>query len=256
MSTPGNTQPSDGFCVSLVNTYGTMSADTVVNTPVRISEAPAGTVKNVDERFMTERIMTAEQTFKEFLFFFKKTKLWEDMENTHEDSPWHREASVAVHTQMLLDYYNANFFAERTDKQRLLSMVGCLMHDVGKPMAEIKKFSEERGEYRAYHGHELMSARIWTDYAMMRMQYGADVLGFSLMDIANVALMVEHHVPFALKDKRKRKNLKDAFIHRMGNDGHQAWLDLLNSDQHGRISDDQPKKLADVAIWMEEWELV
>ena|SRR5271167_234130 len=199
---------------------------------------------------------TAQETFNEFFSDFKTTKLWNAMENTHENSPWHREASVAVHTQMLLDYYNANFFANRTEPQRLLTMVGCLMHDVGKPMAEITKFSEERGEYRAYHGHELMSARIWIDYAMSKRQYGGKVLGFTLMDIANVALMVEHHVPFALKDKRKRKNLKDAFMHRMGEDGHQAWLDLLNSDQHGRISDDQPKKLADVAVWMTEWELV
>jgi len=200
--------------------------------------------------------MNTIEKFNEFFLDFKQTNLWYAMANTHENSPWHREESVAVHTQMLIDYYTANFFDHRTDKQRLLSMVSCLMHDVGKPMAEVKKFSEERGEYRAYHGHELMSARIWTDYALSKLQHGGKVLDFSLMDVANVALMIEHHVPFALKDKKKRKNLKDAFFHRIGKDGHQAWLDLLNSDQHGRISDDQEKKLDDVAVWMQEWELV
>src|SRR5271154_5606538 len=197
--------------------------------------------------------MTAREAFSEFFSDFRTTKLWAAMENTHEDSPWHRESSVAVHTQMLLDYYNEHFYEERTEPQRLLSMVGCWRQEGGKPMAEIKKFSEERGEYRAYHGHELLSARIWTDYAMSKRQYGGKVLGFTLMDIANVALMVEHHVPFALKDKRKRKNLKDAFMHRMGEDGHQAYCDLLLSDQHGRISDDQAKKLAEVDAWMIDW---
>ncbi len=199
-------------------------------------------------------LMTAQ--FTEFFETFQQTKLWKDMENTHENSPWHREASVSVHTGMLLDWYYDHYFDHRTPRQQNLSLVACLMHDVGKPMAEVTKFSEERGTYRAYHGHELLSARIWTDYALTAMRYHGNILGFNLNDIANVALMVEHHVPFALKDKKKRSALKGAFYHRMGEDGHQAWLDLLNSDQNGRISDDQPKKLADVAVWMQEWEKV
>ena len=198
--------------------------------------------------------MTAQEKFNKFFDTFKLTKLWKDMENTHEDSPWHRESSVAVHTQMLLDWYNTHYFSARNEHQQSLTMIACLMHDVGKPMAEVTKFSEERGTYRAYHGHELLSARIWTDYALSAQRHHGFVIDFNLNDIANVALMVEHHVPFALKDKKKRAALKGAFMHRMGEEGHQAWLDLLNSDQHGRISDDQDKKLADVAVWMQEWE--
>jgi len=200
--------------------------------------------------------MSAYAQFTALHAAFKQTPEWAAMVRTVENSPWHREANVAVHTQMLLDYYMANFFDHRNEKQRMLSLVGCLFHDVGKPPSEILKFSEERGNYRAYHGHEQVSARMWVDYALSNRVLVTELTGFSLADISDVALMLEHHVPFALKDKQKRKALKDAFLNRMGPSGHQAWLDLLNSDQHGRISDDQPKKLADVAVWMAEWENV
>lgn len=195
-------------------------------------------------------------SFDEFYIHFQKTPLWEAMERTTENSPWHREANVAVHTQMLLSWYEANIYTYRTDRCRMLSMIACLFHDVGKPPSEIIKFSEERGQYRAYHGHEQISARLWTDYALTNFQHVQEYTGFSYVDISNVALMIEYHVPFGLKDKTKRKNLKTALISRLGEDGHQAWLDFLNSDQHGRISDDQETKLKAVAEWMVEWEKV
>lgn len=178
------------------------------------------------------------------------------MQNTREDSPWHREANVSVHTEMLLRWYGENLAMHRNDHQRMLTMVACLFHDVGKPPAEIKKWSAERGDYRAYHGHEQLSARMWVDYAMSNLDLVTETLRFSITDIANIALMLEHHVPFGLKHKDKRKNLKTAFITRMGEAGHRAWLDLLLSDQHGRISDGQAEKLAAVDVWMAEWEAV
>lgn len=194
--------------------------------------------------------------FTAFFEEFQKTSMWRAMQTTREDSPWHREENVAVHTRMLLDWYKANIFSSRSEDQRMLSMVSCLMHDIGKPPAQIIKFSEARGEYRAYHGHELLSARMWVDYAMSNLDMIKETLRFSLYDISNVAFFVEHHVPFDLKDPRKRKALKDSLIKRTGEAGHRAWLDFLLSDQHGRISDDQAAKLARVDEWMTEWEKV
>jgi hypothetical protein len=194
--------------------------------------------------------------FDEFLKNFRSTQMWRDMVNTREDSPWHREENVSVHTLMLLDWYQDNLFNSRTENQRMLTMVGCLMHDIGKPPAQIIKSSPERGEYRAYHGHEQLSARMWVSYAAENMEMITTVLRFSADDVSNIALMLEHHVPFGLKDKVKRKNLKTAFISRMGESGHQAWLDMLMSDQHGRISDGQAEKLAAVDEWMEAWKKV
>lgn len=200
--------------------------------------------------------MTAKERFDVFFKDFRESDLWMAMLNTRENSPWHREANVAVHTQMLLAWYDETYFDNRNDTQRMLSMVACTFHDVGKPPAQVVKTSPERGEYRAYHGHEQLSARMWVDYALTHKDMVENVMRFSLTDVANVALMLEHHVPFGLKDKRKRAALKGAFMTRMGEAGHRAWLDLLMSDQHGRSSDDQAEKLAAVDVWMTEWEKV
>ncbi len=190
--------------------------------------------------------------FEEFYGRFKSHPLWLAMERTVENSPWHREANVAVHTNMLLDWYKKNFLSIRNDRQQMLSQISCLFHDVGKPPAEIVKHSEERGTYRAYHGHEQLSARLWVDYAYSNPEE-IEFLDLSLADVSTIALMIEYHVPFALKDAVKRRALKTALVLRAGEDGHQAWLDFLLCDQNGRTSDDQPTKLAAVAVWMNEW---
>lgn len=200
--------------------------------------------------------MLITDRFDSFFSKFKQTDMWRAMMNTREDSPWHRESSVATHTNMLLAWYKNVLFNSRNDHQRMLTMVACAFHDVGKPPAQVTKHSEARGEYRSYAGHEQLSARMWVDYAMSNLDIVTHDLRFSLDDIANVGMMLEHHVPFDLKNPNKRKALKEAFLLRMGDAGHQAWLDLLLSDQHGRISDDQAAKLQRVDEWMKNWEKV
>jgi hypothetical protein len=194
--------------------------------------------------------------FDAFFATFRESDLWKAMVNTRENSPWHREANVGVHTQMLIKFYKENFAQHRSETQQITTLVACLFHDVGKPPAQVTKHSAERGEYRMYAGHEQLSARIWVDYAMTHEAQVSEGLRMDLSDVANIALMLEHHVPFGLKDPRKRKALKDAFMSRMGEAGHRAWLDLLMSDQNGRISDGQAEKLAAVDVWMKEWEKV
>lgn len=198
----------------------------------------------------------ATDRFDEFFTNFKKTDLWKAMVATVENSPWHREANVSVHTQMLIRWYMENLATHRSDRQKILTLVACLFHDVGKPPSQIIKHSEERGEYRAYHGHEQISARIWVDYAVRNFDQVHELLRLDMQDVANIAMMIEYHVPFGLKNAEKRRSLKKAFTQRMGEAGHRAWLDLLLSDQHGRISDDQAEKLAAVEQWMHGWGLV
>lgn len=201
---------------------------------------------------MTQDYQTTN--FDIFCMHVCQTGFWKAMENTCENSPWHREANVAVHTQMLLNWYDQNLANFRTDRQQIYTRIACLFHDVGKPPAEIQKYSEERGHYRAYHGHEAISARMWVDYAMgPAFTMVKDLFNFTIVDIADIALMIEHHVPFDIKDSRKKKVLKDTLLSRLGPDGHQAWLDFLLSDQHGRWSDDQDAKLVRVSEWMLAW---
>jgi CRISPR/Cas system-associated endonuclease Cas3-HD len=186
----------------------------------------------------------------------KSTSLWRDMLNTREASPWHREANVAVHTEMLLDWYKKNLYSARSPTQRLFTMVACLFHDTGKPAAKVAKHSETRGDYFAFHGHEQLSARIWMDYALSNPAMIKDVLRFTQDDVANISLMLEYHVPWSMKDKRKRSSLKESFMVRMGERGHQAWLDFLLSDQHGRFSDAKDVNIAEIDKWMKDWETV
>ncbi len=197
--------------------------------------------------------MNAVQRFNVFFEAFIKTDMWIAMLNTREDSPWHREANVAEHTRMCLEWYDRNLYNKRNDQQQMFTRVALAFHDVGKPPSQIVKFSEERGEYRAYHGHEQVSARMWVDFALSNPEV-RDLLRLTTDDVSNIALMIEHHVPFTTKDPKKRKALKNALLNRMGESGHRAWLDFLCCDQHGRISDNQEEKLAAVAAWMEEWE--
>jgi hypothetical protein len=196
--------------------------------------------------------MDAVQQIVEFISFearFKQSPEWAAMVRTVEDSPWHREANVAVHTEMLLDVLWRDVAKALSPRDCTLTGIACLFHDVGKPPAEVIKFKEDRGEYRAYHGHEQLSARMWVDYAL-RHKDDLAALELDVMDVSHIAFMIEHHVPFQLKDERKRKALKLSMIER---GVHDAWLSLLWCDQHGRTSDDQEQKLAAVNAWLKEW---
>ncbi len=190
--------------------------------------------------------------FTKFYDTFMRSPEWAAMQRTVEDSPWHRESSVAVHTQMLLDVLWCDVAKAHTPRGRSLVAVTCLFHDVGKPPAEVIKFKEDRGTYRAYHGHEQLSARLWVDYAL-RFRDDVAALGFDTTDVSHVAFMIEHHVPFQLKDPRKRKALKLAMQQR---GVHDEWLSLLWCDQHGRTSDDEEQKLAAFRQWLEDWRTV
>ncbi len=183
----------------------------------------------------------------------KSSPLWKEMLNTYENSPWHREANVAEHTRMALSWYKNNLSFNRNETQQFLTQTAILFHDVGKPMAEVVKFKEERGTYRAYSGHEQLSSRLWVDFALSHKEL-CQSISLGMNDISKVALMIEYHVPYGYKDCTKRINLKNALISKLGETGHRAWLDLLLSDQHGRISDNHADKITEVSNWLQDWE--
>jgi len=199
--------------------------------------------------------MTTLELWENFYTEFRKEPLWEAMAETVENSPWHREANVAVHTAALITWYKTHLLQERSAVQAILTLTACLFHDTAKPQCKVKKYSEERGDYFAFHGHELVSARLWVDWIITHPETRIN-LGLSLEDVTFIALMIEHHVPFAMTSRTKLQALKRAFMLQGGSSGHQAWIDLLLSDQHGRISDDHSAKLARVEDWLSIWEAV
>lgn len=177
---------------------------------------------------------------------FKHHPLFARMNAVTENSPWHRESSVGVHTQMVVDQYirltdAATSFAWTRDDY--LAGIAAAFHDTGKPPAEIKKWSQDRGNYNAYHGHELLSARLFETYAV-------ENTAFSGRDIAQVSFIIEHHMPWSVEDAEKRRNLALTAIQYGGAD---LFCRHLLADQYGRIADDQENKNKRADEWVQSF---
>jgi len=203
--------------------------------------------------------------FLNFYQHFKTTDLWSSMASVTENSPWHRESSVAVHTEMVVEQY-LKIFSDVVDQyppgwtnpdwnwtrqsQALLGALASLFHDTGKPAAKQEKFKPERGNYLSFAGHEIISARLFEDYIVSN--WNTDIvraLELQLHDIYTIGWMIEHHLPYQLKgDKlstlRQTAQFSDIFTC------------VLRADNRGRISDDHDQKLTSVEAWIDQFNQV
>lgn len=182
---------------------------------------------------------------------FKQSKLYLDMQNCVENSPWHREANVGVHTDMVFEQYCLMMPEITTDYSTwpasvdILAGIAVLFHDVGKPSCKTEKFKPERGTYYSFNGHESKSARMFEDYACLHL---TDKLSSS--DINLVCYMIEHHLPWSVKKADKYQKLVDG-IHVVG--AQHAFVRFLMSDQLGRTSDDSTTKIAEAQLWCDNF---
>ena len=191
--------------------------------------------------------MNFKSVFNEVTFAFKASPEWQKMVETVENSPWHREANVAVHTEMVVAEYMSRA-PEVWEAKDFAGAVAVLFHDVGKPASKIEKFSEARGNYFAFHGHEKVSARMFIDFVMsnvwvrqMFKNIGGDILFIA-------AWMIEYHLPWDIKDTRKRDNLFRTVHQYLG--GPEVFLNVVLADTYGRISDDAAEKRAKSEEWV------
>lgn len=176
---------------------------------------------------------------------FKTMPLWDAMENTVEDSPWHRERNVAVHTDMVVMEYLRRA-DKRMDRHALMGAFVCAFHDVAKPRARTEKYSKERGVYYSYPGHEQMSARMWEQFAVQNWRQLRDDFDFTEQEIYYVGVMIEHHVPWGM---RKKDKLDGVILTAYEAGGRTTFANILLSDTYGRISDDAEEK----RMKSEEW---
>jgi predicted kinase len=176
---------------------------------------------------------------------FKTDPLYLAMENTVEDSPWHRERNVGIHTDMVVSQYLST-----SDPFDVRGAIGCAFHDVGKPPAEIERFKPERGTYRAYYGHELLSARMWEDFAVKNWTFLSEHFGLVPDDIYTIGWMIEHHVPWATKKDAKLDAFAATAYKTLGFD--ETWANMLMADQSGRISDDSHQRLEQCNEWIDD----
>lgn len=161
------------------------------------------------------------------------------MRETVEASPWHREANVWVHTKMTLDWYDETLSEYRTERQRVLTKLALLFHDTGKPEARQEKFSEARGKYSSFGGHEIVSARHFEAFMADNTDL-LELLNITWLDVLAITFVIENHLPYELK-REKAVNLRTAVNAYLGAD-ETVFTDVLLSDTHGRISDDAETK--------------
>jgi predicted kinase len=197
--------------------------------------------------------MNNKEKFEKFLEEFKQTKLWQDMAATTENSPWHRESSVARHVEMILEEYDKVAHL-RTERQQNLTRLCIIFHDTGKPKAAKSKTSESRGTYTSFGGHEAISARIWEDYAAENWNKWKQLKStFQLKDtdIYLISWVIENHLPHDLDGmEQKVCDQLNSYIFEFGTLA-DVYFDQIISDQSGRISDAHEKNLAEVFEFIE-----
>ncbi len=189
--------------------------------------------------------MTIDFTREDFLTFFESQKgkpTFQEMERTVEASPWHREANVLVHTEMVVSEYvrMTDELGRPWTRDDYLGAISCMFHDTGKPAAKIEKYREDRGHYFAFHGHETVSSRLFETFACENPGM------FSAEEIYKICWMIEHHMPWemAAKEKRRQLALTAKYI------GVDVFTRALMADQYGRIADDQEAKNARGEAWI------
>jgi predicted ABC-type ATPase len=194
-----------------------------------------------------------KETFTQFVDdYLYPHDLFKAMNETVEDSPWHREENVWVHTMMVLnEYYKST--SNIWTKQDLIGALACAFHDVGKPEAEEEVYSEARGNYRRYGGHELISSRQWVNWALINLDVLQKIFNnFTVDDIYSVSLIIEYHLPFELKmDDYKFNNFIQTLTHQnlVG-----IFKRVIRADSMGRISDDHEGKIQRLEEWCSKFD--
>ena len=197
---------------------------------------------------------------------FSQTEMFQNMLAVAENSPWHREANVGVHTNMVVAEYISNTHYEPVDvdcmtnidlnewdTNDVIGALACAFHDVGKPAASERngiKWKPERGNYLSFGSHELISARMWEDFAVENWARFEELFGLLPRHIHMVAWIIEHHLPWAIKKDAKRKVLAQT-VATLGIAD--VYASVLIADTWGRISDDGPEKKQKVLEWIGEF---
>ncbi len=217
----------------------------------------------------TDKTIDYSSRFIEFYFNeLHEHPIFQEMSNLTENSPWHRESSVGIHTDMVV----AEFISRSPEHWGQVDMVGAVaaaFHDFGKPKSMEELYREDRGNYKRFAGHEKVSARIFEDWAASNMAT-MDYLGLEAKHIHMIAWLCEYHLPWAFKkpEKRRALALTAMYIERECSDLDPSYTQatkqevysanilerLLLSDTWGRISDDAKTKRQNALIWATEFQ--
>jgi len=178
-----------------------------------------------------------------------------EMGKIFENSPYHRERNVAVHTNMVVADYLSRTASKNDEKAwvygDLYGAFACAFHDVGKPAARTEAYKPERGTYYRFGGHELISARLWEDWAVRNWLFLQEEFGLSADAIYRIGWLIENHLPWAVKKDEKLRTMALGAFNIIGTVD--TFINVLKADSWGRISDDAEQKKANVNAWCESF---
>lgn len=185
-------------------------------------------------------------TFKEWYEGFKQSELYSTMCETKEDSPYHREANVGVHTDMVVSEY-LRLSPDVWSSNDLIGALACAFHDTGKPMAEEVLTRTDGSTYRRYSGHDMNSANIFIDY-FARFSHENVFMTLTANDIYQIWVMVAYHMPYRLGHDR----VKTLITHLRESSLVDIFYRVLRADANGRTSDDHVKTVSSCEKWISE----
>jgi len=179
--------------------------------------------------------------------------MFQAMRYTIENSPWHQESNVLVHTNMVVANYLR--FAGAPDPLWILGAFAAAFHDVGKPPAEEHRIKDDGTSYRSYHGHEIMSARVWMDFACINRDMLARDFRIGAHEIWAIAWLIENHLPYKYKKDNRRKMIVHTNA-RVFNYGvactESVFTEMIMADQLGRICETGDEKIRAANEWNED----
>lgn len=176
--------------------------------------------------------MNYRNYFENWFKKFQETDIFKTMEATVENSPYHREDNVGVHTKMVVDFFMEMNNDHPWGKNDFLGALTCAFHDVGKPASEETHEREDGSTYRSYKSHEQISGSMFMDYVLT--DKGSELAEhLTHVDMYNVWVMVVHHQPYKYNMERLRmlKNHMEYF------GLVDTFLSVCRSDGCGRIVD-------------------
>jgi predicted kinase len=194
--------------------------------------------------------------FKEIADEYRLTPEWQVMVDTVEDSPWHRESNVAVHTEMVVQQWIDRFMHSSSDQTNKIALLALFFHDAGKPDAEEElERADGSGKYRRYAGHESVSSKAFMEFYLKCCKLNDWV---TIAEARAIRWIIENHLPYGLKHKQKVTDLKLATIRVLEEVGCDidTFYNCLRADAAGRISDDHATKLAAVEDWIANFDSV
>lgn len=175
--------------------------------------------------------------FEKYIKILDSEPVFQDMKNCCENSPFHREESVFVHTMMVCNEFDKRYSAFNDDY--FVGLFACLFHDLGKPACRTPKFNEDRGHYFSYGGHDDVSATM-AEEIMVR-------YGFNEFDIARVSWMIRNHQIFwSVKDNNRKVGIANDLRNPGLGLSFNCYKAFMLADDAGRIQDNRDKNCEEI----------